>query len=103
MDKRRDDRVKKKLPVRFYFEGNAFLSFTGDLSRRGIFIQTPHPFPTRRGINIEIEGKGRRVFLAGFIVWSKDDAGETSQILPSGMGVQLLNYQKDEYQALVGD
>jgi hypothetical protein len=55
MDKRRDSRIKKKVPIRYYFEGNAFLSFTGDLSRRGICIQTPRPCPAGRGINIEIE------------------------------------------------
>ncbi|MCU0236602.1 MAG: PilZ domain-containing protein [Acidobacteria bacterium] len=102
MEKRRDQRLKKKLPVRFYFEGRGFLSFTGDLSRRGIFLQTPHPCPAGRGINIEIEGLGERVHLAGFIIWSKDDMGQPWMLFPGGMGVQLLNYQKEGYQALLG-
>jgi hypothetical protein len=103
MEKRRDIRIKRKLPIRFYYEGNAFLSFTGDLSRRGIFIQTPHPCPAGRGINIEIEGKSDRVILAGFIIWSKRNLGETSMLFSGGMGVQLLNYQKEEYQSLVSE
>ncbi len=100
-DKRRDTRVKKKLPVRFYYEGNAFLSFSGDLSRRGVFIQTPNPCPAGRGINIEIEGRKEKVTLAGYIIWSKKDMGQPWMLFQGGMGVQLLNYQKDEYQDLV--
>lgn len=103
MDKRKDERIKKKLPVRFYYEGNGFLSFTGDLSRRGLFIQTPAPCPAGKGINIEFEGRGGKVVLAGFIIWSKDDLGQPWLLFPGGMGIQLLNYQKEGYQALVGN
>jgi len=103
MEKRRDIRIKKKLPIRFYYEGNAFPSFTGDLSRRGIFIQTPHPCPAGKGINIEIEGRSDRVILAGFIIWSSRDMGEPTMFFSGGMGVQLLNYQKEEYQSLVSE
>ena len=56
MEKRRDNRIKKKLPVRFYYEGTAFHSVTADMSRRGIFIETLHPCPPGKGINIEIDG-----------------------------------------------
>ncbi|MCU0276066.1 MAG: PilZ domain-containing protein, partial [Acidobacteria bacterium] len=96
-------RIKKKLPLRFYFEGNAFLSFTGDMSRRGIFIQTPHPCPAGRGINIEIEGHKEKVTLAGYIIWSKEDMGQSWMLFQGGMGVQLLNYQKQGYQSLLGE
>jgi hypothetical protein len=102
-EKRRDARIKKKLPLRFYFEGNAFLSFTGDMSRRGIFIQTPHPCPAGRGINIEIEGHKEKVTLAGYIIWSKEDMGQPWMLFQGGMGVQLLNYQKQGYQSLLGE
>jgi hypothetical protein len=102
-EKRRDARIKKKLPLRFYFEGNAFLSFTGDMSRRGIFIQTPHPCPAGRGINIEIEGHKEKVTLAGYIIWSKEDMGQSWMLFQGGMGVQLLNYQKQGYQSLLGE
>jgi len=102
-EKRRDARIKKKLPLRFYFEGNAFLSFTGDMSRRGIFIQTPQPCPAGRGINIEIEGHKEKVTLAGYIIWSKEDMGQPWMLFQGGMGVQLLNYQKQGYQSLLGE
>ena len=55
----------------------------------------PTPARAGRGINIEIEGRGERVSLAGFIIWSKDDLGQPWMLFPGGMGVQLLDYQKD--------
>jgi Tfp pilus assembly protein PilZ len=101
MEKRRDDRIKRKLPVRFIYEGNSYISFTGDMSRRGIFIQTQHPCPAGQGINIEIEGKTQKITLAGFIRWSKKEIEQSADLFSGGMGVQLLNYQKEEYQSLV--
>lgn len=101
MEKRRDKRIKKKLPVRFYYEGTSFHSVTGDMSRRGIFIKTLHTCPPGKGINIEIDDKNQRIILAGFIRWSKKDSDPQSYVYTGGMGVQLLNYQKPEYQSLV--
>jgi hypothetical protein len=103
MEKRRDNRIKKKLPVRFYYEGIAFHSVTGDMSRRGIFIETLHPCPEGKGINIEIDDKSQRINLAGFIRWSKRNSDAHSPAYAGGMGVQLLNYQKPEYQSLVSE
>lgn len=101
MEKRRDQRVVKKVPVRILFEGDGFLSFTGDLSRRGVFIQSPRPLPAGKGVNLEFERNGQRVTLAGFIVWSQADMERPWMIFPGGMGVQILNYQKEPYQELV--
>ena len=103
MEKRRDNRIKKKLPVRFYYEGTAFHSVTGDMSRRGIFIETLHPCPPGKGINIEIDGRNQRINLAGFIRWNKKDDESAALSEAVGMGVQLLNYQKPEYQSLVSE
>ena len=101
MEKRREERIKKRIPVRFYFEGQGFLSVTGDLSRRGMFIQAPNPCPAGKGINIEFETRGGKIHLAGYIIWSKTDLDQPWLLFPGGMGVQLLNYQKESYQTLV--
>jgi hypothetical protein len=101
MEKRREYRVSKKIPIRFTYNGQSFQSFTGDISRRGLFIQTSHSFPSRNGINIEIQGKSNHVKMAGFIVWSKKTPPSALLLLKGGMGIQLLDYQKPEFQALV--
>lgn len=103
MEKRRDDRLIKKVPVRFTYDGQSFHSHTGDISRRGIFIQTADSFPCRNGINIEIQCKGQPVKMAGFIVWSKKTSPSSYLILRGGMGIQLLDYQKQEYQSLLAE
>jgi Tfp pilus assembly protein PilZ len=101
MEKRREKRVTKKIPIRFTYDGQSFQSMTGDISRRGVFIQTSRAFPCRNGINIEIQCKDFMVKMAGFIVWSKKTSPASFLVLKGGMGVQLLDYQKQEYQALV--
>jgi len=103
MEKRKDDRIKKKVPLRFFYEGTAFHSYTADISRRGVFIETLHPCPPGNGISIEIDGRSQRVSLAGFIRWSKKENDPQSPACTRGMGVQLLNYQKPEYQSLVSE
>jgi hypothetical protein len=103
MDKRREVRIAKKIPIRFIYNGQSFQSLTGDISRRGIFIQTANSFPCRHGINIEIQCDSKPVRMAGFIVWSRKTSPTTYLILRGGMGIQLLDYQKQEYQALLAE
>jgi hypothetical protein len=103
MEKRRENRVAKKIPIRFTYDGQSFQSITGDISRRGVFIQTSRTFPSRNGINIEIQCQDFIVKMAGFIVWSKKTSPASFLVLKGGMGVQLLDYQKQEYQALLAE
>lgn len=103
MEKRRDNRLAKKVLVRFTYDGRSYQSLTGDISRRGVYIQTSHSFPSRNGINIEIQGKNNPVKMIGFIVWSKKTAPSSFLSLKGGMGVQLLDYQKPDYQALLDE
>ena len=103
MEKRRENRMTKKIPIRFTYDGQSFQSFTGDISRRGVFIQTSRSFPSRNGINIEIQCNQNTVKMAGFIVWSKKTPPHSFLILRGGMGIQLLDYQKQEYQALLAE
>ena len=103
MEKRRDQRLSKNVSIHFTYDGNCFHSLTGDISRRGVFIQTAHAFPSRNGINIEIQCKKNPVKMAGFIVWSKKTTPESVLASKGGMGIQLLDYQKQEYQALLAE
>jgi len=41
--------------------------------------------------------------MAGFIVWSKKTTPESALALKGGMGIQLLDYQKQDYQALLAE
>ncbi len=63
----------------------------------------PIPAPPAGGSTSRSKAGAEKVNLAGFIIWSKDDMGQPWMLFPGGMGVQLLNYQKDGYQDLLGE
>ena len=62
-----------------------------DVSRGGIFIKTPSPFPPGTLLKFEIRIQDEQSVLAGVgrVVW-KRDAGETGTESPAGMGVKFI-------------
>jgi uncharacterized protein (TIGR02266 family) len=62
-----------------------------DVSRGGIFIKTPSPFPPGTLLKFEIRIQDEQSVLAGVgrVVW-KRDGGETSNDSPAGMGVKFI-------------
>ena len=62
-----------------------------DVSRGGIFIKTPSPFPPGTLLKFEIRIQDEQSVLAGVgrVVW-KRDGGETGTESPAGMGVKFI-------------
>ncbi len=62
-----------------------------DVSRGGIFIKTPSPFPPGTLLKFEIRIQDEQSVLAGVgrVVW-KRDGNETSNDSPAGMGVKFI-------------
>jgi uncharacterized protein (TIGR02266 family) len=62
-----------------------------DVSRGGIFIKTPSPFPPGTLLKFEIRIQDEQSVLAGVgrVVW-KRDAGEPGLESPAGMGVKFI-------------
>ena len=62
-----------------------------DVSRGGIFIKTPSPFPPGTLLKFEIRIQDEQSVLAGVgrVVW-KRDAGEPGVESPAGMGVKFI-------------
>lgn len=62
-----------------------------DVSRGGIFIKTPSPFPPGTLLKFEIRIQDEQSVLAGVgrVVW-KRDAGESENESPAGMGVKFI-------------
>src|SRR4051812_44503021 len=62
-----------------------------DVSRGGIFIKTPSPFPPGTLLKFEIRLQDEQSVLAGVgrVVW-KRDAGESASEMPAGMGVKFI-------------
>src|SRR6185503_9882722 len=62
-----------------------------DVSRGGIFIKTPSPFPPGTLLKFEIRIQDEQSVLAGVgrVVW-KRETNEASADLPAGMGVKFI-------------
>src|ERR1700722_1537220 len=62
-----------------------------DVSRGGIFIKTPTPFPPGTLLKFEIRIAGDKAVIAGVgrVVWKRETA-QASGELPAGMGVKFI-------------
>src|SRR4029077_15660907 len=67
---RRDDaRVKVKVPVELYLEGNdmPFRCATSDLSLHGCYIETMFPFPIGTVLELKLQVNGTLLVLASVV------------------------------------
>jgi uncharacterized protein (TIGR02266 family) len=72
-----------------------------DISRGGIFIKTPSPFPPGTLLKFEIRIAEDKSILGGVgrVVWKRDDA-QASNDLPAGMGVKFLKIDDSSRQVI---
>src|SRR4030081_1450359 len=63
-----------------------------DVSRGGIFIKTPSPFPPGTLLKFEIRLQDEQSVLAGVgrVVWKRDSGEASTAELPAGMGVKFI-------------
>lgn len=84
---RRDDRLPVKLEVHYRTQGAFLVSYTVNLSKGGIFLEssTPLPIGTEVSLRLEVPGAGT-LDLVGQVAWVRQRAPDG---LPDGMGIQL--------------
>src|SRR3954464_8587490 len=63
-----------------------------DVSRGGIFIKTPSPFPPGTLLKFEIRIQDEQAVLSGVgrVVWKREPNEVTPDGLPGGMGVKFI-------------
>jgi uncharacterized protein (TIGR02266 family) len=93
-DTRKDPRAKivslnvryKSATVDEFIENHSY-----DVSKGGIFIKTPSPFPPGTLLKFEIRIAGDKAVISGVgrVVW-KREAGQSTTERPSGMGVKFI-------------
>src|SRR5262245_3527580 len=103
-DTRKDPRAKvlsmtvryKSATVDEFIEHHA-----NDVSRGGIFIKTPSPFPPGTLLKFEIRLQDEQTMLSGVgrVVW-KRDAADSNDERPSGMGVKFIKID-DKSRAMI--
>lgn len=75
-----------------------------DISRGGMFIKTPSPFPpgTLLKFEVKIADEQRLLQGVGRVVWKREKSASASEESPSGMGVKFIKIN-EEAQALIQD
>lgn len=90
-DRRRHERVEFSARVKLKFPGVAALEqyFVQNLSRNGIFIQTPKPLKAGREIQLQVtDGEGEVLFEAiAKVMWARTESNEAGE--PPGMGLKF--------------
>src|SRR3982074_3719182 len=63
-----------------------------DVSKGGIFIKTPTPFPPGTLLKFEIRTAGDKAVIAGVgrVVWKRESLQAPSSEQPAGMGVKFI-------------
>lgn len=84
-------RVPVELPVEYAITDRVVATSCLNISRGGIFVQTPDPPPLNREIVLRftIPGDPMPLRLRGRVVWSNPHAGRNP--FPPGMGVQFVD------------
>lgn len=96
MNRRSSPRTFRRLSVRFGRKGETqtFSGQTTDLSTGGMFILTPHPFPSGTRVRVEI-GEGPRGFvIEGVVAHAHRLAPELRALGRSGMGIRFLTLEE---------
>ena len=105
MDTRKDPRAKvlsmtvryKSATVDEFIEHHSH-----DVSRGGIFIKTPSPFPPGTLLKFEIRIQDEQSVLAGVgrVVWKREPAQAGGAETPAGMGVKFIKLD-DKSKAMI--
>ena len=100
-ERRKEQRIRRRLAARFECRGHRHLSFTGDISERGLFLASPHVYPTGSPIQIELDVPKGKCQLEGQIAWSKHVPRHLFTVFKGGMGVRLKSSEVEEFRRLL--
>jgi hypothetical protein len=100
-ERRREQRIKRRLSARFECRGHTHLSFTGDISEKGLYLASPHVYPPGSPIQIELDAPNCKCRLEGLIAWSKHVPRHLFTVFKGGMGVRLKTTEVAEFRRLM--
>jgi Tfp pilus assembly protein PilZ len=91
MDKRKSDRIIKRLEIKFRTEAEN-TAITSDLSETGIFVTTNKGIEPGSVMNLRLNlPNSQELFLAGRVVRNIKSAPALAGNSKSGMGIQLVD------------
>jgi uncharacterized protein (TIGR02266 family) len=97
---RRFGRVPVSFEVRYRTAGAFLVAYTTNLSKGGLFIETPTPLPVGTGIALALSAPTipEPLQVEGVVAWVRD--GADPEGYPAGMGVQFAQIE-ERYGAVI--
>jgi Tfp pilus assembly protein PilZ len=90
-DKRKDDRIIKRLEVKFQTNGER-TSITSNLSEKGLFIRTKKVLEPGSTVNLKLDlPNNSSIYLTGKVIRSVRSVTGLLGQAKSGMGISLTN------------
>jgi uncharacterized protein (TIGR02266 family) len=84
---RRDSRLPAKLAVSYRTQGAFLVAYSVNLSKGGIFLESPSPLPVGTEVTLQLDVADAGVIeLIGQVAWVRRGSPDG---LPDGMGIQL--------------
>jgi Tfp pilus assembly protein PilZ len=97
-EKRKEERYKRRLQLRFSTENGSTIGFTDDISSEGIFVRSASVQPVGTAIRIELTTQdNEKVVLGGTVQWKiKLSPTLLRQGKKAGMGIKISNFVSGE-------
>lgn len=89
-DKRKDQRIKKKLMVSFSEAGFDGLALTDNISESGLCISSGNELSTHNEIELSIAVPGEIFHLKGRVMWCKE-SGDKQDAVPDDIGIKITD------------
>lgn len=97
-DKRKSERVPKKIKSEVHGEEMVTYSSAVDISKNGIFISTPEPPAEGSEVNLNITSPdGDTINLKGTVRWVREDENEDRK---AGMGVEFTECSPEKTDSI---
>jgi hypothetical protein len=96
-DKRKGERYRKRLTLKFGVDDLSKIGFTEDISDTGIFIRSPTPMPPNTILKVEIKTlKDEFILLKGRIMWARKVPQNMMHRIKGGMGLRITEFLENE-------
>lgn len=99
-DRRRAQRRRARLKLRFWNDQLDLVGYTSDVSSTGLFIETRKRVDAETRVHLEVYFKGRSFFAEGVVVRVLRLQMGAETVIKSGLGVRLLSLSEAVRTAL---
>jgi len=93
----RPDRYRVDIPVNCSTRDLFLSNRVTNISRGGMFIESPHPLPLQAEVELAftLPDDGARIQATGRVIWNYDVAKGTSRIVP-GSGIKFTDMSPED-------